>query len=129
MKKIHVIQDYLDNLILTYEINKALGPEYYLELEIAKRYWLRDVEGNWVFDVSEVARAFGIKESEVTQKVCSLIHAEYEPEAEFELDCAVCGSNTYLVTREDFQNSHNFYNAKNTFVCHLCLKTEDLVTA
>lgn len=128
MEKIYKIKETLPQLTIEYELNKGRGPEHIRELEIAKRYWLRDVDGNWVFEVSELASEFGVSESEFPKIIYDLIHAEHLFDTGFDCRCDVCGENAHLVTRENFQTSYDFSRAHNTFVCYFCLATEDFVT-
>ncbi len=89
------IEETIGDLKFVYEPFNEAGELIYPSIEIAKRYWLKDDNINWLYKPSEIARQLKIPVRAVPKYVASLIKVSF-----FDADfCENCGESDFINSR------------------------------
>lgn len=121
VEKFNFYDEILGPIYVVYSSHDEEGNPQLEQVEIAKRYWLRN-EDDWVCKVSEIARSLGIPSHQVPKFVASKLDAYIHDDI---LVCKVCKSNLILSSRSQFTQILNEFKKRGEYYCGDCVEQKN----
>lgn len=121
MEEFSYRDEVLGLIYIVYTSHDGEGNSQLEQVEIAKRYWLRN-EDDWIYKVSEIANSLGIQSHKVPKFVASKLDAFIHDDV---LVCGICKSTPFLSSRSQFTQILNEFKRQGEYFCADCIEEEN----